>query len=145
MIRNLEKGEIKNLYVILIYKRSTMGLFNFFGKPNAQEPKKQMIATGASDENKIKLMQTLTKNLSAYNFTQKEIQEVFNIIENAEADILLLKANLNEIKQSSETPTVAILKIKKEVEMIQQKMAADIKTKVRQIKLRKQKVKKQAL
>lgn len=122
-----------------------MGLFNFFGKPNAQEPKKQMIATGASDENKIKLMQTLTKNLSAYNFTQKEIQEVFNIIENAEADILLLKANLNEIKQSSETPTVAILKIKKEVEMIQQKMAADIKTKVRQIKLRKQKVKKQAL
>ena len=74
-----------------------------------------------------------------------EIREVFDIIELAEADIQNLKASLIQLKQTSSDPTAAVLKIKKEVQFIQQQMAADIKTKIRQIKLRKQQVKKARL
>lgn len=121
-----------------------MGLFNFFGKSNEVQPKAQ-VSQQNNDERKERLMQTLTKSLSAHNFTKLEIKEVFDIVELAEADIQALKNSLLQIKQSNTNPTAAIIKIKKEVEYIQQQMAADIKTKIRQIKLRKQQYKKEHL
>lgn len=121
-----------------------MGLFNFFGKSNSTQPKRTE-SNSKNSEMKERLLQTLTKNLSAHNFTKSEIQEVFNIIEVAEDNIQDLKDNLIRIKETSANPTIAILKIKKEVEFIQQQMAADIKTKIRQIKLRKQQFKKERL
>ncbi|MBQ2644431.1 hypothetical protein IJG14_02510 [bacterium] len=122
-----------------------MGLFNFFGNTNAPQPKAAVELSASHNELKNKLMNSLTTNLSAHNFTKTEIQEVFNIIEEAEANINKLKEALLQIKNSNVNPTAAVLKIKKEVELIQQKMAADIKIKVRQIKLRKQKTKKESL
>ncbi len=121
-----------------------MGLFNFFGKSNSSQPKKVQ-AQQNRDEMKERLLETLTKNLSAHNFTKMEIKEVFDIIELAEADIQNLKDSLVQIKKTSANPTAAVLKIKKEVEFIQQQMAADIKTKIRQIKLRKQQFKKERI
>ncbi len=129
---------------MLMLEDRLMGLFNFFGKSNSTQPK-QVEANSKNSEMKQRLMQTLTKNLSAHNFSESEIQEVFNIIETAEADIQNLKDNLVRIKETSANPTIAILKIKKEVEFIQQQMAADIKTKIRQIKLRKEQFKKERL
>ncbi|MCR5261592.1 MAG: hypothetical protein K6C94_07110 [Candidatus Gastranaerophilales bacterium] len=134
-----------------------MGLFNFFGKTdddknnknnNNNSSSKKPVSTNKpkqKDEMKERLMATLTKNLSDHNFTQKEIQEVFMIIEFAEADIERLKEDLLHIKSTNTNPTAAVIKIKREVELIQQKMAADIKTKIRQIKIRKSQVKKKAL
>lgn len=121
-----------------------MGLFNFFGKNAGSQPKQQQ-QQQSKDAMKERLMATLTKSLSAHNFTKMEIKEVFDIIELAEADIQNLKASLIQIKQTNSNPTAAVLKIKKEVEFIQQQMAADIKAKIRQIKLRKQQVKKARL
>jgi len=124
-----------------------MGLFNFFGKNGDDDNKKKVVAPKPKekDEMKERLMETLTKNLTEHNFTQKEIQEVFTIIEFAEADIQRLKESLLQIKTTNTNPTAAIIQIKKEVELIQQKMAADIKKKIRQIKLRKSQVKKRAI
>ena len=122
-----------------------MGLFNFFGKSNSTQQPQKIENQQNKSEMKERLLKTLTENLSAHNFNKNEIQEVFSIIEQAEVDIQGLKNNLIEIKQSSENPTAAILKIKKEVEFIQQQMAADIKTKIRQIKLRKQQFKKERI
>ncbi len=122
-----------------------MGLFNFFGKSNSTQQPQKIENQQNKSEMKERLLKTLTENLSAHNFNKNEIQEVFSIIEQAEVDIQGLKDNLIEIKQSSENPTAAILKIKKEVEFIQQQMAADIKTKIRQIKLRKQQFKKERI
>lgn len=121
-----------------------MGLFNFFGKSNEAQ-KKKVEKPKSRDEMKERLMATLTKNLSEHNFTKMEIKEVFDIIELAEADIQELKDSLMQIKMTSSNPTAAVMKIKKEVEFIQQQMAADIKTKIRQIKLRKQQFKKERL
>ena len=121
-----------------------MGLFKFFGKSNEDKPKQQL-SQQTRNEMKERLMKTLTENLSAHNFTKMEIKEVFDIVELAEADIQNLKESLLQIKLTSSNPTAAILKIKKEVEFIQQQMAADIKTKIRQIKLRKQQFKKERL
>lgn len=129
---------------MLISEDSVMGLFNFFGKSNSSQPNRVQ-AQKNRDEMKERLMATLTTNLSAHNFTKMEIKEVFDIIELAEADIQSLKDSLVQIKQTSANPTAAILKIKKEVEFIQQQMAADIKTKIRQIKLRKQQFKKERI
>ena len=122
-----------------------MGLFNFFGKSNSTQQPQKIENQQNKSEMKERLLKTLTENLSAHNFNKNEIQEVFSIIEQAEVDIQGLKDNLIEIKQSSENPTAAILKIKKEVEFIQQQMAADIKTKIRQIKVRKQQFKKERI
>lgn len=121
-----------------------MGLFNFFGKSNETKPKQQL-SPEAKNEMKERLMKSLTASLSAHNFTKMEIKEVYDIIELAETDIQALKDSLMQIKLTSSNPTAAILKIKKEVEFIQQQMAADIKTKIRQIKLRKQQFKKERL
>lgn len=118
-----------------------MGLFNFFGKSNSTTQTNSENRQN-KDEMKEKLMATLTKNLSAHDFTESEIKEVFNIVETAEENIQSLKENLLKIKETSENPTIAIIKIKREVEFIQQQMSADIKTKIRQIKLRKQQSKK---
>lgn len=120
-----------------------MGLFNFFGKDDAQP--KVVKQQKSNSEMKERLMATLTKSLSEHNFTKMEIQEVFDIIELAEADIQNLRSSLIQIKQTSDNSTAAILKLKKEVEFIQQQMAADIKTKIRQIKLRKNQIKKARL
>lgn len=120
-----------------------MGLFNFFGKDDTQP--KAVKQQKSNSEMKERLMATLTKSLSEHNFTKMEIQEVFDIIELAEADIQNLRSSLIQIKQTSDNPTAAILKLKKEVEFIQQQMAADIKTKIRQIKLRKNQIKKARL
>lgn len=124
-----------------------MGLFNFFGKSNnnSPTPKPKKEAGMSRDAMKERLMNTLTQSLSAHNFSRMEIKEVYDIIELAEADIQTLKDTLLEIKQTSSDPAAAIIKIKKEVELIQQQMAADIKTKIRQIKLRKQQFKKERL
>ena len=120
-----------------------MGLFNFFGKSN--DAKKEAKKPQSKDAMKERLMATLTKNLTEHNFTKMEIKEVFDIIELAEADIQNLKDSLLQIKMSNPNPTAAVMKIKKEVEFIQQQMAADIKTKIRQIKLRKKQFKKELL
>ncbi len=121
-----------------------MGLFNFFGKSNST-PQVDAETQQTRNQMKEKLMATLTKNLSVHNFTQSEISEVFSIIEKAEDNIQKLKENLLHIKETSENPTVAIIKIKREVEFIQQQMSADIKTKIRQIKLRKQNKRKERI
>ena len=125
--------------LFLYCKEVYMGLFNFFGKDDAQP--KVVKQQKSNSEMKERLMATLTKSLSEHNFTKMEIQEVFDIIELAEADIQNLRSSLIQIKQTSD----AILKLKKEVEFIQQQMAADIKTKIRQIKLRKNQIKKARL
>ena len=133
-----------------------MGLFNFFGKSNEDKPEQQteqqteqqaeqQTEKLSRSEMKARLMKTLTENLTAHNFNKVEIKEVFDIIDGAEADIEKLKETLNQIKQTNANPTLAILKIKKAVEFIQQQMAADIKTKIRQIKLRKHLIKKERL
>lgn len=120
-----------------------MGLFNFLGKSNTDNTKPiQLNVASEQNEMKIKLMASLNKTLSEHNFTSAEIKEVTDIIDLAENDIHKLKSKLLELKKLDSNPTVAILKIKKEVEFIQQQMAADIKAKVRQIKARKKKVKK---
>lgn len=120
-----------------------MGLFNFLGKSNTNNAKPITLnSSSPQSEMKIKLMASLNKTLSEHNFTNSEIKEVTDIIDLAENDIYKLKAKLLELKKLDTNPTVAILKIKKEVEFIQQQMAADIKAKVRQIKARKKKVKK---
>ena len=129
--------------LFLYGKEVYMGLFNFFGKDDAQP--KVVKQQKSNSEMKERLMATLTKSLSEHNFTKMEIQEVFDIIELAEADIQNLRSSLIQIKQTSDNPTAAILKLKKEVEFIQQQMAADIKTKIRQIKLRKNQIKKARL
>ncbi len=125
-----------------------MGLFNFFGKSNndsAPKPKRAVEINQAKSAMKEKLMASLTKSLTAHNFTKMEIKEVFDIIDLAEADIQNLKDSLMQIKMTSSDPTAAILKIKKEVEFIQQQMAANIKTKIRQIKIRKSQFKKERI
>ena len=125
-----------------------MGLFNFFGKSNndsAPKPKSAVEINQAKSAMKEKLMASLTKSLTAHNFTKMEIKEVFDIIDLAEADIQNLKDSLMQIKMTSSDPTAAILKIKKEVEFIQQQMAANIKTKIRQIKIRKSQFKKERI
>ncbi|MGN0013786.1 MAG: hypothetical protein ACI37T_00020 [Candidatus Gastranaerophilaceae bacterium] len=120
-----------------------MGLFNFLGKSNANSTKPIKLNTDSTQsEMKTKLLVSLNKTLSEHNFTSAEIKEVTDIIDLAENDIYKLKSKLLELKKLETNPTVAILKIKKEVEFIQQQMAADIKAKVRQIKARKKKVKK---
>lgn len=120
-----------------------MGLFNFLGKSNTNDSKPiQLNVATSQNEMKIKLMASLNKTLSEHNFTSVEIKEVTDIIDLAENDIHNLKSKLLELKKLDSNPTVAILKIKKEVEFIQQQMAADIKAKVRQIKARKKKVQK---
>lgn len=129
--------------LFLYCKEVYMGLFNFFGKDDAQP--KVVKQQKSNSEMKERLMATLTKSLSEHDFTKMEIQEVFDIIELAEADIQNLRSSLIQIKQTSDNPTAAILKLKKEVEFIQQQMAADIKTKIRQIKLRKNQIKKARL
>ena len=111
-----------------------MGLFNFFGKSENSKPKD---ALQAQEEMKQRLMEKLTENLSAHNFTKMEIKEVFDIIELAEADIQTVKDTLKQIKQTSTDPTAAIERMKREVAEIQQQMSEDIKAKVRQIKQRK--------
>ena len=94
-----------------------MGLFNFFGKSNndsAPKPKSAVEINQAKSAMKEKLMASLTKSLTAHNFTKMEIKEVFDIIDLAEADIQNLKDSLMQIKMTSSDPTAAILKIKKE-------------------------------
>ncbi len=109
-----------------------MGLFNFFGKSAGNPQPKKLQQQQSREEMKERLMNTLTKSLSAHNFTKMEIKEVFDIIELAEADIQNLKSSLIQIKQTS-----AVAKIKKEVESIQKQMSEDIKLKIKQIKQRK--------
>lgn len=89
------------------------------------------------EEMQEELRETLRKTLGAQRFTEMEIKEVQNIIEIAEANVRILKDALVQVKLTNASPESAILRIKEEIELVQNQMSQDIKMKIVEIKKRK--------
>lgn len=112
-----------------------MGFFDlFFGEKKEEENKTQQIA----DERK-KIREEMRQNLTKIGFTEEEIQEVFKIINLAEYNIDLAKKSLIGTNINNLDPTAIMDETTEKIRNLQQQMAIDIKAKIQEIQLNKQK------
>lgn len=86
-----------------------------------------------------KIKAQLEKELIKMNFSDKELDEVFGIIDFTEAKIEQIKVSLNGTNINTDDPTPVMRAAMNEIEILQTKMAIEIRQKVAEIIGRKNK------
>ena len=101
------------------------------------EKRKKKILQKKIEEDREKIKETMAANLKKLNFTNMEINEVMELIAVAETKIQILKDSLIGSNINNDDPTPQMKQVHDEIMAIQQQLAADIKSKVAQIRERK--------
>ena len=99
--------------------------------------KKEKNLTKKIEEDRANIKETLVANLKKLNFTNMEINEVMELIAIAETKIQVLKDSLIGSNINNPDPTPLMRQVHNEIMAIQQQLAVDIKSKVIQIKEKK--------